>query len=427
MVLNLITSTTHGKIFIFSYFSFLLVNFIQMLSGFNFLIILIFLYLIIVLLGLIPFEPITSKIENTIIDVVFLGLIFLSSCFCYVEILKFKLKNLRNEFQNTLDVLMQFNAFLDAKIDLINSNELTSKSMLNTLVGFFIFAGVCLFLYYFFSGGGNDPKDPTSSNSKSISSSNSIDSVSSTHLETESFKVLNIDDTVNNIIGDSIVKQWISFEKENPLSENKEDVSFFTEQSEKVIRALSKIKSFDPNLDISVEHLDLLVKSLNDFKRVVFSLTFKLENFGSDKDYDSFVELESIAKNLVDLLESQSKDVPIVYENSPVLCSVALFYGLIYESGRILTLLETVFKNVSKNFKLYVESVPLANRNRYTYALERSAFSSDSFLKELKSFDTDLQPFLFFKSIDLNKSSILKFFRISEDYLDKHIVYFKKK
>ena len=343
------------------------------------------------------------------IERIFFCFIFVFSSFFYFQATNFKIKSINNQIYETYNLLIQFNALLEAKIDFINSNELASKSVLNTLLSFLLFAGVCFALYYFFSGGGSDPKDTTSSSSNNVSRSNSTDSLASTSLDTESVNVLNIDETVSNLIGDSVVKQWIDFEKEFPLSENKEDLNFFKEQSQIVKDALLNKNSLEP-----FAHLDLVNKSLNDFKDVVFSLTSKLEKFSSDKNVAYFEELETIAEGLVDVLEAQSNSGTLLYENTPVLCSVALFYGLLYESQFVIKQFDDVFQGIGQHYKTYLETLPLETRNTPgTDSMKFAVWSIETFLQELRNL-ADSQPFAFFKTIDFKESFIVKFFKLLE-------------
>ena len=68
-------------------------------------------YLITVLVGLFPFDGISSKTENTIIDIVFGGLIFLSSCFCYWQTKQIKLIMLKTEVYNNILGILLFTGF----------------------------------------------------------------------------------------------------------------------------------------------------------------------------------------------------------------------------------------------------------------------------------------------------------------------------
>ena len=403
------------KFFIFSYFGFLFVSLFQLFTEYNCLVVLTYIYLIMLLLGSIPFYEITPETENRITDTILLGLVFVISCFCYQQTGELKQKAVNNQIYEMYNLLKKFNVLLESKSPLCNSNNVDYNPILNNLVGFIVFAGVCFFLYYMFSGGdgdgggGRDPKDPTSYSSNTVSRSNSTDSLASTSLDTESVNVLNIDETVSNIIGNSVVKQWIDFEKKFPLSENKEDLNFFKEKSKIVIDALANENSLEAS-----SPLDLVRNSLDDFKDVVFSLTSKLDKFGYKNDVASFKELEAIAGDLVNLLEAQSNSGTFLYENTPVLCSVAFFYGLLYESQFVVERFEDVFQSMCKPYKTYLETLSLESRNTLNnYRLQLGVWSIEAFLKELKKL-ADLQPFVFFKTINFKESSIVKFFKLSE-------------
>ena len=112
---------------------------------------------------------------------------------------------------------------------------------------------------------------------------------------------------------------------------------------------------FKPELGITLESLDDLTKSLDTFNKVVSVLNKKLEILGSVNNLDSFIEFESIVKKLVDVL-GQSEYQYFLHENTPGLCSVALFYGLIYYAIDILPFLNKVLKDIWNNFLEYLTS-----------------------------------------------------------------------
>ena len=414
MILKILYIYPAGRIFMFTYFWFLGVNFVQMVTGYDLIRILVFLYLIIVLLNLIPFDTITSKTENLWYYGIVLGLIISTSCFLYEQIVNFKRKSVINELYNTLDVLNRFTSLLEYKH---NSNNVDYNSILNNLVGFIVFAGVCFFLYYLFSGGdgGRDPKDPTSSSSNTVSRSNSTDSLPSTssNSDTESVNVLTFDEKVSSIIGEeSIVKQWISYEKLNPLDQNqiKGDVQFFSEEAEKVMNILNSSNALDETeMQLGMlERLMSLNTSLIDFQMVVFKLTLKIKNLGRYKDPAYFEELETIADSLVNLLETQSNSGILVDgNNSPLFCSVLSFYVFLYDSQNIFTLFEETLKKMREVYDNHLERLSIKYNESNPY-IEFSVYSIgviNEFLNELKRL-ADLQLFLSFKTINL--SSILK-------------------
>ena len=108
------------KLLIFFYLCFYISMLLQMLTTHNLTSFILFFYVGVLVLGLLPFEVLLcdKQFKNALVDTILLAFIFLVSAFCYIQAWKAKVKSLIEEIYSLLSKL---HCALEAKISLIQA------------------------------------------------------------------------------------------------------------------------------------------------------------------------------------------------------------------------------------------------------------------------------------------------------------------
>ena len=376
---------------------------LQMVTTHNLTSLILFFYVGVLVLCLLPFELLMcdKQFKNALVDAILFAFIFLVSTFCYIQAWKAKVKSLIEEIYS---LLIKLQASLEAKIALINANDLAYNNSIavKTAIIVLLLTSIALFAYWWLGGGGDDSGgggniDIASTSSESINSltSNNVASISTILQSATAF-----DKLVNSAIESSSgnVKHCIPDENES--------------------RTLGKVKGYFNGFDCILKDLEQdldtvlgeIKKTPSDFMNEetctslkcavngLFEIQRELHNYNprSALNIHEKNELESLAQQLLNLLETQS-DFSATCDNAlPNLTSAAAFYYMLTESKHLISALKISMDGLTELLK---RGTNYSNRARALVGI---------YLKAVESLPEDFK-FWSDTNIDVNYTYAAKF------------------
>ena len=401
---------------------------LQMLTTHNLTSFILFFYVGVLVLGLLPFEVLLcdKQFKNALVDTILFASIFFASAFCYVQAWKAKVKSLTEQIYV---LLSQLQASLEAKISLIQAQEgAWVNTLFKTISGLVLVIGVCLFAYWFFRGGGDD--------SESKDKGNPIDSISSkgstvgSEAESNASAVgANIFDstlTINDSVVDAVSHSVLTY---LGLSVGHNDLSITQTKTFLVdFRAsVTELKeTLGTNLEVFrertlVNKLDALKGIRGALKNVQSKINMlTVENVEEIRVNDLQREkLNNLAEELFKLLDSQF-EFTLTSANEyefPALCSVGLFFYMLTEGRNSISDLKSIFKSSIDEVRKLLNEYLAKENHPYSLKKEAVAVVKDF----LKDFDCFFKSFDFWDHISKagEDTSASKFFKRFEDLCQK--------
>ena len=352
---------------------------LQMLTTHNLTSFILFFYVGVLVLGLLPFELLMcdKQFKNALVDAILLAFIFLVSAFCYIQAWKAKVKSLIEEIYSLLSKL---HCALEAKISLIQAQEgAWVNTLFKTISGLVLVIGVCLFAYWFFRGGGDDgggggdtPTEPSASQGSSKYSSN--DSLNllldlEPPVDTTVLNYSGLDKAVFDVIKSSVVGTTIFPNNSLHFPEGKKRLKdlFFYEENLSSLLNDKRLWDLITSENVNVDALNLLTDALSELQASFENGT----SIPDDLESSNRTQLAELATNLAKLLPEPEDLSNILSEQEcPLLCSALLLYIFTYGT-ELLSILEEMVNLLLKRANSYLENCPTEKFNALDKALDK--------------------------------------------------------
>ena len=352
---------------------------LQMLTTHNLTSFILFFYVGVLVLGLLPFEVLLcdKQFKNALVDTILFASIFFASAFCYVQAWKAKVKSLTEQIYV---LLSQLQASLEAKISLIQAQEgAWVNTLFKTISGLVLVIGVCLFAYWFFRGGGDDgggggdtPTEPSASQGSSKYSSNdSLNLLSDLEppVDTTALNYSGLDKAVFDVIKSSVVGTTVFPNNSLHFPEGKKRLKdlFFSEENLSSLLNDKRLWDLITSENVNVDALNLLTDALSELQASFENGT----SIPDDLESSNRTQLAELATNLAKLLpESEDLSNILSEQECPLLCSALLLYIFTYGT-ELLSILEEMINLLLKRANSYLENCPTEKFDALDKALDK--------------------------------------------------------
>ena len=353
---------------------------LQMLTTHNLTSFILFFYVGVLVLCLLPFEVLLcdKQFKNALVDTILLAFIFLVSAFCYIQAWKAKVKSLT---QQIYSLLIKLQASLEAKIALINANDLAYNNSIavKTAIIVLLLTSIALFAYWWLGGGGDDsgggggtPTEPSASQGSSKYSSN--DSLNllldlEPPVDTTALNYSGLDKAVFDVIKSSVVGTTIFPNNSLHFPEGKKILKdlFFSEENLSSLLNDKRLWDLITSENVNVDALNLLTDALSELQASFENGT----SIPDDLESSNRTQLAELATNLAKLLPEPEDLSNILSEQEcPLLCSALLLYIFTYGT-ELLSILEEMVNLLLKRANSYLENCPTEKFNALDKALDK--------------------------------------------------------